>query len=142
MSQEIIKKTGEIIAQNHSAPSYGVIALIDEHGHPTASTISVAKNDGINWITFCVGTDENKANRIAKNNRASVCFSSETYNITLVGTAEILTGQADKDEMWYDNCKHIWPEGPTSPDFAVLRFKTERYNIFGTVGEQHITGVL
>lgn len=71
--------------------SYCLLALFDCDGYPTASTISASKADGINWITLCTGLNNNKTNRIDKCNHASVCFNVADYNITLVGTIEVLT---------------------------------------------------
>ena len=130
MNQEIVAKAGEIVMKNTGETSYCVLALIDLDGSPTASTISAAKADGINWITFCTGlVGTPKTSRIQKCNRASVCFSAPEYNITLVGTIETLTDPDVKNEMWYDGLKNLF-SGPEDPNFCVLRFKTERYNLF------------
>lgn len=135
MSQEIIMKANEIVnkstmhgADPNTAP-YCILALIELNGYPTASVISAAKADGIKWITFCTGIGSNKANRIRKCNRASVCFCSETYNITLTGIIEIVTDPIIKNEMWYDGLKNHF-SGPEDPNYCVLRFKTESYNLF------------
>jgi len=85
--------------------------------------------DGINWLTFCTSLSENKVKRIEKNNRASVCINTSEYNITLVGTVEILTDADTKKDMWFPPMEHHW-SGADDPQFCVLRFKTERYNLF------------
>jgi len=113
MDKEIIERAGEIIRQNtaHNSPEgsepYCVLALIDANGYPTASTLTAAKADGINWITFCTGLGSNETKRVSGCNRTSVCFNtSGAYNITLVGTIEIVTDAAIKQEMWYEGLKH------------------------------------
>ena len=68
MNQEIIARAGKIVEKNTGEKSYCVLALIDLDGYPTASTISVSKADGINWITFCTGLDGTKTNQINKCN--------------------------------------------------------------------------
>jgi len=135
MSKEVIAKAGEIIRQStaHSTPKgsepYCVLALIDAGGYPTASTITASKADGINRLTFCTGLESNKAKRIANCNRASVCFNKDgAYNITLVGTIEVVTDPAVKREMWYAGMGQHF-NGPDDPGYCVLRFKTERYNL-------------
>ncbi len=136
MNSEFIKKAGDIIAKHsgHGATAnkepYCTLALIDENGYPTASTLTVSKNDGINWLTFCTGLSSNKAKRIAKCNRASVCINSLEYNITLVGTIEVLTDPDVKKEMWYEGMSGVFPDGPATPDYCVLKFTTNRYNLF------------
>lgn len=129
MCKEIIAKAGEIVAQNTRADSYCVLALIDAEGYPTASTLTASKVKGIEWLTFCTGLESNKAKRIAGSNRASVCFNKDgAYNITLVGTIEIITDPEIKKEMWYDGLVDHF-RGPDDPDYCVLRFTTNRYNL-------------
>lgn len=128
MNQEIIARAGEIVEKNTSETSYCVLALIDLDGYPTASTITASKAEGINWITFCTGLGGTRTNRINKSNRASVCFNAADYNITLVGTIEILTDPDVKKEMWYEGLANHF-NGPEDPNYCVLRFKTQRYNL-------------
>lgn len=135
MNIEIIEKAGEIVRMNtaHGSPkgsgAYCVLALIDENGCPTASTITPSKSDGINWITFCTGLVGNKAKRIEKCARAGVCFNTDgAYNVTLTGTVEIVTDLAVKREMWYTGLENHF-SGADDPGYCVLRFKTERYNL-------------
>lgn len=125
---QIIVKAGEIIEKSIGMGTYCVLALMDLDGYPTASTITASKADGIHWITFCTGLGGTRTNRINKCNRASVCFNADDYNITLVGTMEILTDLEVKEEMWYGGLANHF-SGPEDPNYCVLRFKTERYNL-------------
>ena len=140
MNEEIIKRAEEILA-NRAKKEQGccVLALIDTDGYPTAATISPSKIDGISRITFCTGTGSNWVKRIKKCNRASVCFNSETeqYNITLVGTIEVLTDLPTKKEMWYDGMGYYF-KGPEDPGFCVLQFITQRYSLM--LNEQDANG--
>ncbi|WP_313182308.1 pyridoxamine 5'-phosphate oxidase family protein [Lacrimispora sp.] len=131
MNEEVITRAGEIIARKTGGGNEGycVLALIDKDGYPTASTISASKAEGISWVTFCTGLGSNKSDRIKQCNLASVCFNGIDHNITLVGTIEILTGADIKKEMWYKGLEENF-EGPEDPNYCVLRFKTEHYNLF------------
>ena len=129
MNKEIIARAGEIIAQNTGSKGHCVLALLDENGWPTASTISPAKAQGIEWITFCTGLTGNSAKRAQASSRACVCFSTGEYNISLVGTIEVLTDVATKQEMWYAGLENHF-SGPDDPNFCVLRFQTRRYSIY------------
>ena len=128
MNEEIIKKAGEIVEKSTGESAYCVLSLIDLDGYPTASTITASKADGINWIMFCTGMGGTRTNRINKCNRASVCFNADDYNITLVGTIEILNDPDVKKEMWYDGLANHF-SGPEDTNYCVLRFKTQRYNL-------------
>ena len=146
MSEKAIKKAGEIIKSKTAAENMGAgvtLSLIDSEGYPTTSTISIAKADGIRRLTFVTGLDSNKAKRIKECSRASVCIFCDDYektggyNITLVGTIEILTDPETKKEMWYDGLAEHF-NGPTDPQCCVLSFTTHRYNLF--VDEEEVTG--
>jgi len=143
MNTEIINRAAKILA-NREKFEQGcleccVLALIDEEGYPTAATISPSRIEGIKRITFCTGMESNWAKRIQKNNRASVCFNSEAeqYNITLVGTIEVLTDLAAKKEMWFDGMGDYF-SGPEDPGFCVLQFVTKRYSLM--LNEHDVNG--
>jgi len=147
MSKDIITRAGEVIKAKTGGlgdgmSGYTVLALIDDKGYPTASTLTVAQADGIKWITFLTSPDTNKVKRIRANNKGSVCFASAEYNISLVGTLEVLTDLAAKQESFYEPARGMWPAGPEAEDLVVLRFNTERYNIFFADDGSESTGDL
>jgi len=144
MHQEIISKAGAIIESKagyvgEGMGGYAALALIDEQGYPTASTLTIAKADGIEWITFNTSLSRNSVKRIGKCNRASVCINSSEYNITLVGTAEVLVDAKTKKDMWFPVMGEQW-SGSDDPEYCVIRFKTERYSLF--VNYEEVQGVL
>jgi len=141
MNNDAIKKASEIIATKTDyvgggMEGYAVLSLIDENGYPSTSALTIAKADGINWLTFASSPDSNKAKRIAKNNKASVCIASPEYNITLVGTIEEVTNMECKKNSWCDlmNDGAHW-SSYEDPNFFVMCFTTERYSIFIIDGE-------
>ena len=131
MNQQIIDKAVEIISANR----FCSLALIDLDGYPTASAITVSKNDGINWLTFGTGFDSAKVKRINQCDRASICFFSldPAYNITLTGKIEVITDPDVKKEMWFDGLECDFT-GADDPNYCILKFKTERYNLM--IGEE------
>jgi len=122
----IMSKTGYI---GGGMEGYCTLALIDEDGCPSASTVTISKADGIKWMTFLSGVNSNKSKRIGVCNRGSVCINSSAYNITLVGTLEVLTDPDIKKEMWQEPMRAMY-SGPDDPEYCVIRFNTERYKIF------------
>ncbi len=129
MREEIVKKAEEIIRQNTGEGSYCALALMDRNGYPTISTITASKSEGIEYITFGTGRYSNKSERIRDCDHASVCFNTGgDYNISLVGTIEIIMDPETKKENWYPGLKHHF-SGPDDPDYCVLRFHTKRYNL-------------
>ena len=148
MNQEIIKRAGEVIASKTNyigggMEGYVVLSLIDEKGYPSASALTLARADGINWLTFATSPGSNKALRIAKCNKASVCIASSEYNITLVGTAEEVTDTNIKKDMWCEPMNNgVHWSGYDDPNFYVIRFKTERYNLYFADDDSEATGNL
>jgi general stress protein 26 len=122
----IMSKTGYI---GGGMEGYCTLALIDEDGYPSASTVTISKAEGIKWISFLSGVNSNKSKRIGGCNRGSVCINSSAYNITLVGTLEVLTDPGIKKEMWQEPMGAMY-SGPDDPEYCVIRFNTERYKIF------------
>jgi len=146
MDQKIVERAGEIINSRtgfigNGMEGYVTLALIDEDGYPTASTATISKADGIKWLTFLSELDTNKPRRIAKCNKGSVCLSSSEYNITLVGTLEILTDLKTKKEMWQEPMREYY-SGPEEPKYCVLRFNTECYNLYFAADDKEAKGIL
>jgi|GEM_PF-131232 len=153
MNQEIVKRAEQVIASKANyvagdgvdAGMYGYVtlSLIDENGYPTSSTLTIARADGINWITFATSMDSNKAMRAAKCNRASVCLASSEYNISLVGKIEVVDNPECKKASWCD----VMDGGPhwsgyDDPNFCVLCFTTERYNLYFADDDSVAVGTL
>ena len=141
VNEKSIARAGEIVAGKCGNAGYCTLALIDTDGYPTAATISVSKAEGIRWIAFCTGLGSNWAKRIEKCDRASVCFNSSEYNITLVGTIEVLTDLPTKQEMWYEGMGTYF-SGPEDPGFCALRFKTQRYSLMLNEKDGNARGTL
>jgi len=134
MNEKIIEKASYVIQAKTGGigggmTGYAILALIDENGYPTASTLTISKAEGIKWLTFLTSIDSNKAKRISKCNKGSVCLGSSEHNISLVGTLEVLTDPEIKKEMWYEAIGGIF-SGSEDPSYCVIRFNTERYNLF------------
>ena len=136
MNPDIIKRANELINSKTNyigggMEGYAILSLIDENGYPTASALTIAKADGINWLTFATSSDSNKAMRVGKCNRASVCIASSEYNVTLVGTVEVVTDIETKKATWLPimDGNPYWTSYD-DPNFCVLRFNAERYNIY------------
>lgn len=129
MDDKLIQRARDIIRQKCGGGNKGhcVLALTGPDGYPVASTISISQADGIRWLTFCTG-GSSKTDRIAHSDKASVCVSSEEYNITLIGKIQVVTDLAVKKEMWYPG-KGQHFSGHDAPGLVVLKFITERYNL-------------
>ncbi len=134
MNTKVIAKANEIVNGKSGFIGGGMdgwvsLALIDDNGYPVITTISIAKANGINWLTFVPGSGRNSVKRASKCNRACVCINSRYYHISLVGTVDILTDANSKKDNWMEPLKEYW-NGPEEADYCVLRFTTEQYTIY------------
>ena len=131
--ENVITKASELIKERTASGTYKnqycVLAQEDLDGRLTAAVITAAKSDGIKEVTFCSGIDSNWAKRARRDNRAAVCFESETYSITLRGKLDILTDAEIKRENWYSGLENHFSDAD-DPNYCVLRFTTEVYKLF------------
>lgn len=129
--KEIIQKAAERIAQRSVGGNEGYSTLIylDAEGFPVATTISISKAQGIEWLTFCTGIGAPAPTQIAKCGKASVCLNSSEYHICLTGTAQVLTDPEIRREMWYEGLANHF-SGPEDPNYCVIKFTTQRYSLF------------
>ncbi len=141
----LVRRAEEIVA-NHTMLSgseksipYCCLGMIDVHGGPTVSAITAAKSDGIRSVAFCTGLSSNKVARLKANDRASVCFCSEEYNVTLTGRLTLITDPEVKKEMWYAPLSHHF-SGPEDLEYCVLMFYSEGYNLL--IDGQEARGVI
>jgi len=125
MNANIFAKANQII-KNSTDAYFGVI---DENGCPSVSTVTVIKPENIFDVCFSTGLRSNKVNRLQKDNRASICFHAGGDNITLVGTAEILTDQETKNKYWMGWTDHF-PGGETDPDYCIIKLTVKRASLW------------
>lgn len=130
-TQEIIKKAGNLIARRAAAGdhNYCTLTTIDPDGCPVSTTISIAKYDGIRWLTFCTGKGAPTPRRLQNNSAACFCLNGPDYHICLTGSAQVITDLETKKEMWYKGLENHF-SGPEDENLAVLRFTAKRYSLF------------
>ncbi|MCL2164157.1 MAG: pyridoxamine 5'-phosphate oxidase family protein [Oscillospiraceae bacterium] len=126
MNANIIEKANQII-KGCEAAYFGVI---DKDGFPSVSTVSPVDPENILEIYFTTNADGNKAKRLQKSNKASICFNAGGNNITLVGEAEIRTDQETKSRCWADWFINHYPGGETDPNYIVIKVTTKRVSLW------------
>ena len=145
--QAIIARASDLINSRtdyigEGMEGWAVLTLIDESGYPTSSTMTIAKADGIKWISFFSDTNGRKAKRVAQCNKACVCLASSEYHISLTGTIEIITDPEVKKEHWQEVITKHYGATCLDPDWAVFRFTAETYNLFFASDDTEAKGKL
>ncbi len=126
VNANIIEKANIIV--NNAEDCY--LGLLDENGYPTVSTISSIETDGIFKAYFTTGLSEDKSKRILKNNKASVCYRKDGNNVTLVGTAKVLTDTETKHRLWQNWMIDHFTSGKDDPEYVAIEFTTERVSLW------------
>ena len=104
------------------ASTTATIATVDENGFPSASAISSIRTSGIENAWFVTGLSAGKTKRLLKNNKCSLCYCDGDNNVTLRGTAEVLTDPDAKRDLWDDRFTRHFSEGAEDPEYCVLKF--------------------
>ena len=134
--EQIIQKASELLSGLNQAKGHAVVAVMDENGYPSASAVSIEQTTGITELLFSAGISGNKALRIAKNNKGSVCVVvGDSANITLVGTLTVHTDSEMKHKVWDGKWDGMW-SGTDDPDYCVISLKTKRYGLW--VGDENM----
>ena len=139
-ASELINSKTDYIGEGMGG--YAVVSLNGENGYPTSSTMTISKADGINWLSFLSSTNGTKAQRIAKSNKACVCLASSEYHISLVGTMEVITDPMEKKEHWQEVATEFFKSDWNDPQWCVLKFTAETYNIFFADNDSEAKGKL
>ncbi|GAB4152443.1 MAG: pyridoxamine 5'-phosphate oxidase family protein [Planctomycetota bacterium] len=112
------------------------MATTSPEGKPWVRAMSIARVDdefGV-WIaTF------KKSNKIAHlNANPAVCLSTFDAGVSLqcFGIANIIDEQKVKDELWEEDWRCYFPDGPTDPDYIVARIQVTDFNMWDMKGSQ------
>lgn len=123
---ELLMKANHIL----QATETGYVGYIKSDGYPSVATRSFCTPPDIIHSYISTGAMGNLAIAIADNNRISICVHRENDNITMIGTAHIVSDMEVKEAMWVDWFINHYPEGVKDPDYCLIEFKTERLSLW------------
>jgi len=136
MNEKIIAKANEVLKKTANIS----LGVVDEDGYPTVMAMSIINPESISEIYLSTTLDSNKAKRLLKNNKASICCATTRDNITLVGEVEICTDQETKSKCWQNWFCEVYPGGETDPNYCIIKFTTKKASLY--VGEEVAEGAL
>ncbi len=132
----------EVALKLFSSQPFVILATVDENGYPQARAMANLRQTGAvegnpfsgDSLDTAFGTSawRTKIVQLKKNPKASVyILDAKTYQAALLlGTIEIVNDPDVKKAYWSKNFAAIYPQGPTSPDYTILRFHAEALKIF------------
>ncbi|MCL2403984.1 MAG: pyridoxamine 5'-phosphate oxidase family protein [Defluviitaleaceae bacterium] len=127
MNENIFERSNQLIKTCKSA----YLGVIDENWFPSVSTVMPVSTNDIFEIFFATGLGSNKVKRLRLNDRVSICFHTGGNNITLVGTAEILTDQDTKSKYWQNvGLAEHFSLGEADPNYCIIKITTKRVSLW------------
>jgi general stress protein 26 len=140
----IIEKAAAIIKSRTGKDNYDaqtgmhcVMAQEDLDGRIAASVITASHSDGISKVYLVTGLNASKSLRAKRDPRASLCFSSDEYSISLKGRVDVSTDPELRRASWYAGLEPHF-KGMDDPNMAVLIFTTETYTFM--IGWEEVSG--
>ena len=78
-------------------------------------------------IYIATGASSAKMEQIKANPKVSIsfCNAGEVRGLMLAGSAEIITDQQLKEQLWQDDWEMYWPAGADDPEYAVVRLSPD-----------------
>ena len=98
------------------------IASVNAEGYPRPVPMSKIRTKGCNEIWMATGADSVKVADFNRDNKAGVSYSLYGDSVGLRGTAEVITDDATRKELWQDWFIHHFPGGPADPNYVLIHF--------------------
>lgn len=102
-----------------------VLSSVNKDGYPRPVPLSKIQAEGISTIWMATGSNSVKTKDFRTNPKAGLCFYVEGNSVALTGEVEIVTDTAQKQELWQDWFIAHFPEGPTDPNYVLLKFRAD-----------------
>ncbi len=118
MKTRIIKKALEMV---NTEGTFSTMGLIDEDGYPFVSVVLSIKNDGLKEFWISSGVSTKKVECIKRNNKTSLCYYDKKMNISLMGTAEVITDIKIKKYFWEDWMVDHYKDGLESTEYCLIK---------------------
>lgn len=119
------------------------LATVTDNHEPRVRMVHPTWEGDILWIA--TGPQTAKAREIQENGAVDIQFQvapDDFVHLLVRGRASVLTDQETRSRIWdvmdYDLAQ-FWPNGPTSPDYCVIRVEPLRVELsymFGTMNKR------
>ncbi len=85
---------------------------------------------GINEIWVSTGADSVKFAQFMNNPKAGLCYFEKGRSMVMTGLVKIVTDDKKRKELWEEWMYRHYPQGPTDPNFVLLRFIGESVTVW------------
>lgn len=115
----LLKKAEEVLARCEDV----TVASVNAEGFPRPVPMAIMKTEGCSEVWMSTGADSLKTIEFRANPKAGLCYSSNGDSVAMRGNVEVVTDDGLRKEMWKDWMIHHFIQGPTDPNYVLLRFK-------------------
>ncbi len=126
MMSELERKAASLMDECTSVS----IASVRGDGYPRVCVVSKLRAEGFSEIYFSTGTRSTKVKHFRSNSRSSICYYRGGDSVTLVGDVTIVEDHQVKAELWQEWLIDHFPEGPTDPNYCIVKFTTKEATIW------------
>lgn len=114
-----------------------MISSVDEEGFPNTKAMLAPRKVEGNDFYFTTNTSSMRVGQYQANDKACIYFYKRgrfSYTgVMLVGTMQVMTDQAIKDEIWQDGDTMYYKNGKTDPDYCVLKFSATKCRYYNNL---------
>jgi len=117
---------------------FPLLVTIGRDGYPESRPMSLVDREGSS-LWFATSRASRKVAQIGANPQVTVLFvDSERFNYaSLHGRARLIVDAQREASLWRDEWRDDWPEGPSDPDYVLLRVDVMRgHYLRGSTGEK------
>lgn len=102
----------------------GHLATVEDDA-PYTRVMHAARVDDDFSIWYCCGASSNKVRQIRKCPRVCLTFWQAPADLRVLGSAEVLTDQQNRHEMWQDEWQRFFPKGRDDPEYCLIKVTPE-----------------
>jgi len=116
---------------------FPLLVTIDESGFPESRPMSLVDRDE-RTLWFATSRASRKVAQIEANPNVTLLFvDTDAFSYaSLYGRAQIVVDPEREKSLWQDAWRDDWPEGPSDPDYVLLRVDAARgHYLRGSTGE-------
>lgn len=108
------------------------------HGRPMAT--QQAEFDGDLW--FYTYKDSAKVKEIQENPQVQLGYNKDEKQtwVDIFGHAQIIEDDNKKKELWYDELRRYFPDGPEDDNVVLIKVKPDEAEIWSSSGDPEQTG--
>ena len=99
-----------------------LLVTVSEDGFPQSRPMHLINRDA-NVLWFATSRASRKVSQIEENPQVTVLFvDSSLFNYASIHGCAVVTADPEREQrLWQDEWRDDWPEGPSDPDYVLLR---------------------